>query len=129
MIPNTTQIITEKITLKRDQIRTLNSNPVELLAAPGAGRFIQILSATARMRDGSIPYTDSEYILIKQGGAHQIMQNGFMLSSINELSAFHAFDNKLMENAPVTIEAYETDPQTGDSECDIYITYFVIEMF
>jgi len=128
MEPLTTQQITRKVTITNAQILALNTTPVELLPAPGVNRITQIVTATAYTRGGTTPFINSEYLLIKQGGLHQVMQNGFALTAINQTSTFHAFDNAGEVNAATTLEAYETNPEEGDSEMDIYITYFIIDL-
>ena len=125
-------ILNTKVSLTAAQIKTANSVPVSLIAAPGVGKFIEVISASWRFNYGSATFDNLDIMYLKINGS---TQDQFRKDSMIGYSSdkFGSFDKKieatdsLKDNASLTWVA-DADSTTGDSTMDIYINYRIITL-
>jgi hypothetical protein len=124
---------TKKITLTPTDINSLNSTPVLAVAAPGAGKAIDVISSNTRMVFNTTAYSNAETIEMYYDGASQAMSQ--IIGNIGIASDYFkkntitsdAEEYTFKENAALYINA-TGDNADGDSDVNIYIYYRVITL-
>ena len=123
--------ITSKVTLSSAQILNLGSVPVTLVASPGVGKFIQILSVTGRMNFGTVAYDTNTHLQVFTGALAGISftDQDLLGSRFTINYAFNGPANvNTDEDVPVQIQVELGNPATGDGTLDIYTTYKIITL-
>jgi len=124
-------ILTTKVSLSSAQILNLGSVPVTLVASPGVGKFIQILSVTGRMNFGTVAYDTSTHLQVFTGALAGISftDQNLLGSRFTINYAFNGPANvNTDEDVPVQIQVELANPATGDGTLDIYVTYKIITL-
>jgi hypothetical protein len=122
------------ITIASADVLTLNSTPIEIVAAPGAGYAIEVLSASMKMVYNSVAYATNTTLELKVTGAisPQVQWGALILSAaIDKFSNTPVDTNSntnMVENAPLMATVNYGDPTAGDSDIKIYVTYRIIEL-
>jgi hypothetical protein len=122
-------VLTAKVSLTSAQILALYDTPVELIAAPGAGKVIQLIANASRLNYGSADYLIS--------GSNPSLQNPTgnsqgLISTLNSPVSV-IFSETLTPTTMIANEAMNlyidtANPTTGDSTLDIYLTYRIITL-
>jgi hypothetical protein len=126
-------ILSTKVSLSAAQIKTANSVPVSLIAAPGAGKFIEVISATYRFNWGTIAFDAGTYkISLKINGASQSQfeKDNVTFITTNNFAQFEQVAStaiSLIDNASLTFTT-SNDSTVGDSTIDLYINYRIITL-
>lgn len=122
------RVVTQRLSLSSAQVLALNTSPFQLVSAPGAGKFIEVMSVTGRLTYNTSTYATNTTLRIKHSGTTTdfIASNGMILPATS--SAFSTFilasgPNNTQENTAIQLFASGGDPTAGDSTLDIYITY------
>ena len=130
-------IVETKVSLTAAQLQTINTVPVTLIAAQGAGTAIQVISACARVNYGTVVFDYGFYLAIAPatGLLPQMTCPGILTASANMLWMFvpliasDTVDGVLKENDDLVIyDPSGTDSTAGDSTIDIYLSYKVITL-
>ena len=137
-------INTTKVTLSSAQILALNpTGLVDLVAAPGAGKYIQILSCYASLNWNSIAYASvsTPYIVVGTSldtlGFWGVFPNTMLLqTSDKHYQAQHypaaqqasGAAPQFAINAPVQVWSWVGPWITGNSTLTIYTTYKIIDI-
>lgn len=125
-----------KVSLSAAQIKSLNSSPIDLIAATGAGTYIRVNQVDLWLNWGTVAF-DSNFIQIKTDGAtnNQVsFGNSFISSTANTnatgLPNTHigATTDIYLSNTKVVITSNADSVATGDSTVDVYITYEIITL-
>ena len=124
-----------KVAIPTAQVLALNTTPVQLVAAPGAGYAIEVLSATMKMVYNSSAYS-ANYVLdiINTGATKQIRTLSCLNATVNTTRAIPAIGStgatqtQMLENVALMATANGADPIGGDSDITIYVTYRIIEL-
>ena len=138
-------INTTKVTLSSAQILALNdpTGLIDLVAAPGAGKYIQILSCYASLNWNSIAYASvsTPYVVVGTAlatlGFWGVFPNTMLLqTSDKHYQAQHypavqqasGAAPQFAINAPVQVWSWVAPWTTGDSTLTIYTTYKIIDI-
>lgn len=124
-----------KFTMTSAQILSSFTSPVVLVAAPGAGYAIQLISVAYRLNFNTTAYTTSgNSVLITSTATSQQA----VISNVNFLSAAttkfgagpvaHQTNTSIIENAALTFAQSSSNPTLGDSTMDLYLTYTIITL-
>lgn len=112
-------------------VLTLNATPIEIVPAPGAGYFIEILNATFRIVFNTTPYATTNAINLQFPGsdlalyAHSNLLNSSksLMKPFIKTTSFAVDIDIILENTKFEAIAPGANPTAGDSDIDIYITY------
>ena len=113
-------------------VLTLNSIPVELVAAPGAGYAIEVINASLKMVYNSVAYATNTSVQLLVSGAAQYQSafNGSVLSSasstFNSIGKSALAGTNVIENAALNVTVGTGDPTAGDSDIEIFVLYRLI---
>jgi len=127
---------TAKLTIASADVLTLNTTPIEIVAAPGAGYAIEVISAFVSIDFNSAAYTTSTEIQLFSTGATESQNKGTVLNAtvtairpLNPNTAIlGATDTILIDNAALTVKSAAANPTTGDSDITVYVTYRIITL-
>ncbi len=132
---------TVKVSLSQSQILSLYTTPVELISAPGVGKYIKVLGIDGQLNFGTMPYSSTQLSVYMttdgMGLPHTLYEMGgmvnFLESTVTILKTFaiRSGDQGMMtiaENNPLMIKALNSDPTGGDGTVDIYITYTEVNL-
>lgn len=140
---STTQLLSAELTILSADVLTLNSVPIEIIPTPGAGKAIEVISASRKLDFNTTPYaTNTRLILKTTSGNVEIMNWGsgglntnLSLSpyTSNILSALTSNSSsstaqQLFENEGVFVSVLTGDPTAGDSDIKVYVTYRIITL-
>ena len=126
---------TIKVSLSASEINNLGTTPIEVIAAPGAGKYIKVLSGDYKLTWGSVAF-DSNAIVIKTDGSNSYHAG---ISNQNVDATEDVFQTLTMPveslsnltqhipNTKVVISGTDS-VATGDSTIDVYITYQIITL-
>jgi len=115
------------------EVLDLNSNPKELLAAPGANKYIDIISATVRVNFNSNVYTTNTELGILSGSA--ILYSSDCLGT--GLARIYKFDqvplsgvtaNQISVNSPISLYVDNGNPVAGNSTLTVNILYRIVDI-
>lgn len=115
------------IKLTSTQMDTLNATPIELVAAPGSGKFLEVIGVLAYVDVGATPfelgsgtvdirYTDSS------GGLAAQLTNAFVESAADALFKAYGRDVVITENAALVAYA-SSDVTAGDGALYLRVFY------
>lgn len=121
-----------KVTLTAAQVKALHGTPITLVAAPGAGKFVQLLDAALYLNYGTAAFAAGSTVQLIMNSiaiattTAALLNNG---SSIMIQPAFPALATTASQgaaNAALTITASGSEFTTGDSTVDVHLWYAVI---
>lgn len=139
---------TIKVTLTAAQLATGYTVPIQVIAAPGAGKIIDPISCFAHLRFNSVAY-DVPYLYLNQVANTALLGCGwngigagasFLQSAADAFTKFagvpddtaYNYTNlygSITENTALYAQIGNgLDPTTGDSEIDLYITYRIVTL-
>lgn len=137
---------TVKVTLTAAQLATGYTVPIQVIAAPGAGKIIDPISCFAHLRFNSVAY-DVSFLYLNQVANTAILGCGFnssgtsfLQSSVDAFTKFAGVPDDtsynyangyggMTENTALYAQIGNgADPTVGDSEIDLYITYRIVTL-
>ncbi|MGB3947854.1 MAG: hypothetical protein WBM13_07710 [Bacteroidia bacterium] len=127
-------------TISSSQILNLFSSPVTIVAAPGAGKYIEVISASAVMIYNSQPYADNTSLELRCAGSNVQAQagEGYALVSTfsrNCLFVKHSYGvtptkSQLVENTDLVLGVLMVNttggPTGGNSDIKIKVMYRIV---
>jgi len=122
------------LTIATADVLTLNSAPIEIVAAPGAGYAIEVLSAVFSMTYNSIPYATNTTLQVKTSGASssQIEFSSLLLALgadvLNSNQKQSTSSSNMGDNAALNLTVKTGNPTAGNSDIKVYVTYRIIEL-
>ena len=121
------------VSIPTASVLTLNSVPVEIVAAPGAGYAIEVISASLKIDFNSAAYATNTKLQLICNGAddHQLRIDALdaTLSKIVKLeddSVLAAGTTQIIENAALNVNVDTGNPTTGDSDIEVFVLYRLI---
>ena len=127
-------ILSTKVSLSAAQIKTANSVPVSLISAPGAGKAIEVISASVNFQYGSVAFDSGSTafeLKINTASTRQFIASGYLngTSSVFALMGVNsAITTQLVANEPLNFALSGADATVGDSTIDLYINYRIITL-
>lgn len=123
-----------KVTITSAQLLQLNTTPIELVPAQGAGKVIIPFTVLLRYRFGTIEYaTNLNITLSPNNSLYQVNYNSAIAGSQDRYSSRSiiptvSLGGSIVDNLPLTIGAQIGNPTAGDGELDVYISYYVLTL-
>ena len=124
------------INIPTASVLTLNSLPLTIVPAPGAGLAIQVVSATASMTYNTTPYaTNGALSLISLGSVisqAKLTANGFLFGTVTRNVSFGITksdlitDTQIGVNTPLLVQVDSADPTAGDSDITVTVLYRIL---
>lgn len=131
--PDSTELITE-VTLTSAQILALNTTPITLVPAPGAGKVIDVMGIVAKLTYNSAAYatnTTMEFRYTNGSGAKVATDMASLLTATaNKTNICHALSTEIVavENAPIVVDVATGNPATGNSPVKIQVQYRIVSV-
>lgn len=126
---------TAKLTIATADVLTLNTTPIEIVAAPGAGYAIEVISASMKMVYNSATYATNTSLELITAGATNSQASTVIKNSVSTIRRFadattlaSATATQLVDNAALNVTVASGDPTAGDSDITIYVTYRIITL-
>jgi len=126
---------TAKLTIATADVLTLNTTPIEIVAAPGAGYAIEVISASMKMVYVSATYATNTSLELITAGATNSQASTVIKNSASTIRRFadattlaSATATQLVDNAALNVTVASGDPTAGDSDITIYVTYRIITL-
>lgn len=123
-------IQTVKVTLSSAEVLALNSSPKVLIAAPGAGKVIQIINAYLYLDYNSTTYLVATDLNISCNGYVLGTSSGFLTNAsdgFGSITPNSANTNTDQVNKSLDLTT-SVDPTTGNSPVYVYVTYRIITL-
>jgi len=125
-----------KVTLSSSQIKNLYSSPVTLIAAPGTGKVIDVISIIGKYNFGTTAYSLSsgEVDLYTAPSPNYFLccMDYYFLSASSTTAKFFSGSNDnrqpLDENYPLSISSTKANPTNGDGTLTFYIVYRIVTL-
>ena len=129
---NSSTLYSSKSTITAASVLTLYTIPIKLLDAPGAGKYINILSIDTKVSGGSVPYgVNPEVEVYQNGSSNSEFSSTTSLSytdgRLNRLLQV-GDDSNVLENVDIYISGTTGNPSGGDGDLNVYITYQIINL-
>jgi hypothetical protein len=126
---------TAKLTIATADVLTLNTTPIEIVAAPGVGYAIEVISASMKMVYVSATYATNTSLELLTAGATNSQASTVIKNSASTIRRFadattlaSATATQLVENAALNVTVASGDPTAGDSDITVYCTYRIITL-
>lgn len=123
-------LFTTKVTISSAQILALNTTPITLLAAPGAGFVNEVISVTFFLDYNSIPYATYLTVDMEVGAGTTAILSSTVLN--NSVDTFHTISPSVagagFENTILRLKAQTGNPTAGNSPLNVYLTYRIITL-
>ena len=124
-----------KLTLTSVQILDLNATPIEIIAAPGAGKAIQIITAMARVNFNTAAYATNTSLHLLFDTAVDIVftiSNALVATSIRIANGapntLIGTGQQIIENKKVDVTSIGGNPTVGDSTVDVYVAFRTVTL-
>lgn len=122
-----------KVTLTSAQILALNTTPIQLVAAPGAGYYISVVEVMALLNYGTTQYTGANNVEIRYTNGSGAKVTGDLASSWLDSSATTAVKAVAaavtpVANAKIVASVPTANPAAGDSTVTIDIAYRIVKL-
>ena len=128
-------ILHKKVSLTAAQIKTISSVPVSVIAAPGAGKVIEIVSAFLSFNYGTVTFDAAASFEVSlytdtAGGRQYTTANNILNRTSSTIQTFDkdaSTASQLVDNKAIFIDGGD-DSTVGDSTIDLYIDYRIITL-
>ena len=118
-------------------VLTLNATPLTIVAAPGAGYAIEVITATYGATYNSVAYATNTLLQVITAGATVTQYNlpsGLTFTASGKWqmyqysSAFGATSTQVIENAALQVKVATGNPTAGNSDIKVYVLYRIITL-
>lgn len=127
--------VTVKVSLSSAEILSLSTVPKTLIAAPGAGKFINVLSVAFRLNFNSVAYATNTTLRLEIGSFNPIVgTNTIIASSTTDFIVCSPTQSLEVSGSPdwvntlLRAKILTANPTAGNSTLDIYISYNILTL-
>jgi hypothetical protein len=120
------------LTIASADVLQLNSTPLTIVSAPGAGYAIEVISASVKIDFNTTAYATEAAIYIQTSGANSPQAKcSFLDATLTRSSRFEnsfvssSTDTQLISNADLEVTC-PNSPTAGDSDIEILVLYRII---
>lgn len=132
------QVLETSLLIVTADVLTLNGTPIEIVAAPGAGFAIEVVSWSTRAIDQAAmtAYAANTGLILITDTAQddQMVDNRTLISTATRIlrgaigAASGATNTQLVENKALMASVDSGDPTTGDFDIKLYVQYRIIRL-
>ena len=123
-----------KISIPTAQVLTLNSSPIIVVPAPGAGFAVQVVSTSYHVLFNTTAYATNTQLRLITDTANSAQSDlpGALNKTVDAWSAmpfttvFGATLFSIVEDKALQATVASGDPTAGDSDIDMFITYKIL---
>lgn len=128
------QTLEASLAITSAQILTLNSAPLEIVAAPGAGKYIEVVSGSIAFTYVSTTYTTNLVLQLINTGADisQLESQLGLSSTISKNTRFEtqvttpAASTQIITNTALKVKVKTGNPTIGDGTAIIKVLYRIV---
>lgn len=124
-------LLEARVTLTSSQILAMNTTPVTIVAAPGAGYYNEFVSGMASVDYGSAAYVTHDDIDIAYSSAPTVKcatADGVLAATADQITSFIKIAGVCIANNALVLTDVNGNPATGDSPVTVVITYRVVTL-
>lgn len=122
------------LTISTASILTLNGTPITIVAAPGAGKYIEVISASSTMTYVSAAYAANTTLQLICAGADiaQLQDTAILISTVTKNTKFKdvtsaaAGQTQIIANTALQVKVGTANPTTGDSGIKVKVIYRIV---
>lgn len=133
---STATILYKKVTLTSAQVLASFTTKVEVIADPGAGKFIEILGGSAFLDYGTATYAANKNCILLPSSETNLNNAGWNVGATSSF-LFSTADarcyleketgaQQIITNTGISFQTRTADPTTGDSPLTLYIAYRIV---
>lgn len=122
------------------QVLALNTTPQTIVAAPGAGYAIQVISASGKITYNSVTYaTNGELVIYTDTATVEqasFYSASFLFATVSKIAAafpvgatfgsMTATGTQIIENKALKIKVNTGDPTAGNSDIEVFVMFRII---
>lgn len=125
------------LTIPTASVLTLNATPIEIIAAPGSGKMIRVISAEYKLTYNSIAYATNTTLQLKTSGASVVQvesTSSALAATVTQSAALFGTgtpsvgQTQLLENAGVNVMVATGNPTAGNSDIKVFVFYRIITL-
>ncbi len=117
------------------QVLALNTTPQTIVEAQGAGKAIEVISASIKLSFNTTAYSIANVVLLETSGANQRQAEAIIFdSTVSTVRNFFIYeatsatDTQIIANAALQVKGKTADPTLGDSDVEVFVLYRVIDI-
>ena len=117
------------------QVLALNTTPQTIVESQGAGKAIEVISASVKLSFNTTAYSTISGVLLETSGANQRQAESSVfdatVSTVRNFTMYQAAgstDTQIIANADLQVKAKSADPTLGDSDIEVFVLYRVIDI-
>ena len=122
------------LTIPTASVLTGNGTPLTIVANPGSGRYIEVISASSQMTFVTTPYASNTTLQLICNGADvaQVQDTAILLSSVTKNTKFKdvtsaiAGQTQLLSNTALMVKVATGNPTAGDSAITVSVVYRIV---
>ena len=120
---------TAKLTIASADVLTLNTTPITIVAAQGVGTVIEVLSAFVSIDFNTTGYATNTTLQVVNNLTSDPQFDGDVLGALSsENLTLTPSLSSLTENQDLVVSVATNDPDSGDSDITVYVTYRIIKL-
>jgi hypothetical protein len=122
-------ILEATVTLTSVQILAMNTTPVTIVAAPGAGYYLEVVSGVASLNATATGYATHDDIDIAYSSAPTVKcatADGALSGTSNKLTSFVKSAGVAIVNNALVLTDVDGNPATGTGTCKVTIAYRIV---
>lgn len=122
------------LTIPTASVLTLNATPLTIVAAPGAGKYIEVISASSSITFVSAAYAANTTLQLICTGADvaQLQDTSVLISTVTKNTKFRevtpatAGQTQIITNTALQVKVGTGNPTTGDSNIIVKVIYRIV---
>ncbi len=122
------------LTIPTASVLVLNGTPLTIVAAPGSGKYIEVISASVNMTYKSIAYATNTIVQLINTGADiaQIEESYILPATVSKNTKFNsslsvaAGQTQIITNTALQVKVKTGNPTAGDSDIIVKVLYRII---
>lgn len=128
------KVLEASLAITSAQILTLNSVPINIVSAPGSGKYIEVISSTLKVNYLTAPYAVNTTLQLINTGAvtSQVESVTAIASTISKIAILikilpsGAADTQILENTALQVKVQTGNPSGGFGDIVVKVLYRIV---